>query len=210
MVASKSESANPDPSSDDNVVEFRGPTAQAAYTARVGMWVFMITWGVHFGALLVMYACARWILPSAKTTPMPDLPVVVPVGSVAVAALSSFFLDRGFRALQAGHEDGFKRGLTRTLVAATVFIISQGVLYQALMDSDIAFGRSAQMSLFWAVHWVHIAHVVVGIGALALIAIRARTSFYTPARSLAVRLWSQYWHFVGVVWGAIVVLLYSQ
>jgi heme/copper-type cytochrome/quinol oxidase subunit 3 len=48
-------------------------------------------------------------------------------------------------------------------------------------------------------------HVLVGIGALAWLTRGALRGKYSAARFLPVRLWTMYWHFVGVVWGAMFV-----
>ena len=61
-------------------------------------------------------------------------------------------------------------------------------------------------SVFYALTAFHALHVVVGLAALGVLAIRARAP--RGATRSAVRLWGMFWHFVGVVWGALYVAVY--
>ena len=58
-------------------------------------------------------------------------------------------------------------------------------------------------SVFYALTAFHALHVLVGLAALAVLAMRSRA-----ATRSAVRLWGMFWHFVGVVWGALYVAVY--
>jgi cytochrome c oxidase subunit 3 len=55
---------------------------------------------------------------------------------------------------------------------------------------------------------VHALHLLVGIGAILVIANRARHRVFTRAYHSPVRVVSLYWHFVDVVWIFLFVLIY--
>ena len=46
----------------------------------------------------------------------------------------------------------------------------------------------------------HALHAAVGIAGLAAVLVAAAHGALQPGRHLRLRLWTQYWHFVGVVW----------
>jgi heme/copper-type cytochrome/quinol oxidase subunit 3 len=60
-------------------------------------------------------------------------------------------------------------------------------------------------SVFYALTSFHALHVLVGLAALTVLALRSGARSATRS---AVRLWGMFWHFVGVVWGALYVAVY--
>jgi cytochrome c oxidase subunit 3 len=62
--------------------------------------------------------------------------------------------------------------------------------------------------LYWLLTGIHALHLMVGIGAMLVIANRARRGVFTRAYHSPVRVVSLYWHFVDVVWIFFFVLIY--
>ena len=55
---------------------------------------------------------------------------------------------------------------------------------------------------------LHAAHMVIGIGILAVLAIQAARGRFTPAYYSPVDLAGLYWHFVDIIWIFLFPLLY--
>jgi cytochrome c oxidase subunit 3 len=55
---------------------------------------------------------------------------------------------------------------------------------------------------------IHALHLMIGIGAVATIAWRARRGEFSPVYHSPVRVVSLYWHFVDVVWIFLFALIY--
>lgn len=172
------------------------------------MGAFLISWAMHFGALLLMYGCTRWLLRSGELFPMPVLPWKLPLVSTGLVLASSLTLEAGKRSIARGDRRLLVGSLGSTIVLGAAFVVLQGFLYHQLLSLDIGFGRSAQTAIFWGLHWAHVAHVLVGLAALGVLWGRAREGLYSAPRYIGVRLWTWYWHFVGVVWAAVYLLVY--
>ena len=69
-------------------------------------------------------------------------------------------------------------------------------------------GGGAYSALTYGLTWFHAIHVAIGALALSWLAYKGYRGGYTPARHLSLRLWSMYWHFVGVVWLIMFTLLF--
>jgi cytochrome c oxidase subunit 3 len=66
----------------------------------------------------------------------------------------------------------------------------------------------AYASVFYAMTCLHGVHVLVGLPALGFVAYAFARGRYNAARHLPARLWTMYWHFVGVVWLVMFLVLY--
>jgi cytochrome c oxidase subunit III len=74
-------------------------------------------------------------------------------------------------------------------------------------------GELAQeVMLFFAVYFVmtglHAIHMIIGVGVITVIAIRAWRRHFSPANYDAVEMTGLYWHFVDIVWVFLFPLLY--
>lgn len=170
-------------------------------TAWLGMVVFLGSWAMMFAALFFAYGLVRARAPAWPPVDQPDLPLLVPALNTAVIGLSSAALVVALRALQSG-----RRAPARWLLCASalgaVFLVLQAIVWARLWNSGLVPSGGPFASVFYALTAFHALHVLVGLAALAWLTRRAAAR---RASLLSVRLWSMYWHFVGVVW----VVLYA-
>ena len=139
--------------------------------ARFGMWVFLVTDAMSFGALLTVYAVLR---AGADTWPPPRLDLRL--AAVATLALvgSSLTLSR--------------KRVIPTLVLGGVFLALQGLEYATLARHGVRFGSDRAASCFFAATGWHGLHVVAGLVVLAL----------SPRSSDGAA--PLFWQFVDAVW----------
>ena len=143
--------------------------------ARFGMWVFLVTDAMSFGALLCVYAVER-----ARAERWPDVAARLNLPLAAVATLlllaSSLTLLRGKRAA--------------TLALGVAFVGAQAFEYATLARHGVRFSADAAASIFFAATGWHGLHVVAGLIALAC-ARRDEIAAGSPAL---------FWQFVDAVW----------
>jgi cytochrome c oxidase subunit 3 len=97
--------------------------------------------------------------------------------------------------------------LLATFVLGGVFCGLQWIIGEDLVSQGLGFDRGAYAAVFYGFAIIHVAHVLIGMLALPYLAIRAMMGTYTTPRHMPVRLWAVYWHFVGIVWIAIYLLV---
>lgn len=102
----------------------------------------------------------------------------------------------------------------------TVFIALKGLEYgQEITEHlwpgqhfslDTADPRAGEVfySIYWLLTGIHALQLIVGIGAVCVIARRALRREFSTVYHSPVRVVSLYWHFVDVVWIFVFVLIY--
>jgi heme/copper-type cytochrome/quinol oxidase subunit 3 len=175
-------------------------------TSYVGMVIFLGSWAMMFAALFFAYAVVRFRAPMWPPPDQPSLPLLLPAINTAVIAISSVVVSAAVRAHALGRHRRAAAGLAAGAGLGALFLALQLVVWVGLWRSGLLPTSGPYASVFYALTAFHALHVLVGLGALASLAVRARAPG-GPKRS-AVRLWGMFWHFVGAIWGALFVAVY--
>jgi cytochrome c oxidase subunit I+III len=172
-----------------------------------GMVLVCVTEGALFAFLIAGYfflGARNPAWPPANTA-APALPV--PLAMTALLAMSSLTLFWGERQI-ANHR-------APRLIAAIGVAILLGIAFLSLQAMEfrerlaqVAPRSDAYASVFFATTGFHGIHVTFGILLLGYAAVRSLRGHFGAHDYLGIRVTSLYWHFVGVVWLAILVVLY--
>jgi cytochrome c oxidase subunit 3 len=190
------------------VVRYRPQQAEREWTARIGMIVFLGSWGMMFGSLFFAYGIVRSHSPYWPPPGLPRLPLLLPAINTIVLGASSWSLQH---AVQSIAGDRTRRGAIDIGFAAllgAVFLALQINVWIGLYARGLSLDTGSYASVFYALTCFHAVHVLVGLGALGWLLYRTLGYRYNAARHLPVRLWTMYWHFVGAVWGFMFVAIY--
>jgi cytochrome c oxidase subunit 3 len=155
-------------------------------TALMGMAIFVASWAMLFAALFFAYGLTRLRAVSWPPSDLPALPLALPALATLALAGSSWVLHRG--RVRAGAALGL------------LFLGIQAVVWWQMLEGGLNPRAGAYASFFFALTVFHALHVLVGLAALGWLALRPRP--------LSLRLWTIYWHMVGVIWGAMFLLVY--
>jgi cytochrome c oxidase subunit III len=175
-------------------------------TSYVGMVIFLASWAMMFAALFFSYAVVRVRAPVWPPPDLPALPILVPGLNTIVIAASSVAVALAVRAHALGRHRRASVGLSLGAALGALFLGLQILVWVGLWRAGLLPTGGPYPSVFYALTSFHALHVLVGLAALAVLAIRAQAP--RGASRSAVRLWGMFWHFVGVIWGALYVAVY--
>ena len=146
-------------------------------------------------------------LPEGTFSPMvawgvPTLNTIILLTSGAIVTWANFAIARG----QQGR---FKLALLLTIVLGVVFLCLQASEYhRALTQQNLSLSSGTYGATFFALTGLHGVHVLIGTTILIFILARALGGQFTPQHHFAFTAASWYWHFVGVLWLILFVLVY--
>jgi heme/copper-type cytochrome/quinol oxidase subunit 3 len=190
------------------VLRYRSREAEREWTARLGMIVFLASWGMLFASLFFAYGIVRNHSPHWPPVGVPHPPLLGAAVNTVLLGASSWMAQRGLTAVAqdpAGAATSFGgAALLGAFFLALQFAIWFGLYRRGLVPSAGAYG-----SVFYALTCFHALHVLVGLPALGFVARALARRRYGAARYLPARLWTMYWHFVGAVWALMFFLLYA-
>ena len=182
--------------------------AHAEGTGLVGMIIFLGSWAMIFACLFFAYGYLRSRSAVWPPLDLPRPPTVLGGLNTLVLLGSSLALQLGLVAVRRGHLRATSRLIAVAAVLGLAFLQLQIFSWHTLTEQGLVTSAGSYASIFFALTWFHAAHVLVGVVALALLAVRAFRGSYSVPRHQPVRLWTIYWHFVGVVWILMYVTVY--
>jgi cytochrome c oxidase subunit 3 len=189
--------------------------------SSLGMWVFLATEVMFFGGLFTAYIIFRNAYLPAFETGSRLLDVRIGAFNTAVLLCSSLTMALAVRAAQMG-----KKSLLITFLLLTMFLglVFVGVKLALEWRHDFLEGLVPgvnwtfsgpdwrHVELFFCFYFfltaIHAAHMVIGVGVLAVLVAMAQRGSFSPERYNAVEMSGLYWHFVDIVWIFLFPLLY--
>ena len=146
-------------------------------------------------------------LPEGNFSPMvawgvPALNTVILLTSGVIVTWANFAIARGERGR-------FKLALLLTIVLGVLFLCLQVSEYHhAFTRQNLSLSSGVYGATFFALTGLHGIHVTIGTTILIFILARALREQFTPEHHFAFTAASWYWHFVGILWLILFVLVY--
>jgi cytochrome c oxidase subunit 3 len=192
------------------VLPYRPPKAREETTAFIGMVIFLASWAMMFAAMFFAYGFVRTRANTWPPVDLPVLPVLLPAFNTLVLAASSATFQYGLSLVRGGAGRRLGLALLATFILGAVFLFLQGWLWAGLYGKGLRPDTGGPYSsVFYGLTAFHAVHVLVGLGAIGVLCGRALAGAFSAARHLPVRLWAMYWHFVGVVWAVMFILVFA-
>jgi Heme/copper-type cytochrome/quinol oxidase, subunit 3 len=191
---------------------------QQQEAATLGMWTFLATEILFFGAMFLGYLVNRHLHPQAFAAASEHTIVLFGTLNTAILLTSSLTMALAVRAAQSGDQKWISRFLIFTVLLAIGFLVVKGLEYRDDLREHLWPGphfrtdlpREAQIFwfLYWAMTGLHALHVIIGIGLISVMAWMASRGKFSPAYHTPVEVTGLYWHFVDIVWIFLYPLLY--
>lgn len=160
---------------------------------------------VAIGSILMMFAgltSAYIVKRSQASWLMIEIPILFWVSTVTILA-SSATVQLALKALKKREMVNYRRLLVVTAVLGVLFILLQVAGFRQFAAQDIRLvgaGSNASYSFLLAISGLHGLHVLGGVVALAVVAIRAMNNFTRSYSTVPLEIVATYWHFVDALW----------
>ena len=193
--------------------------------ATLGMWVFLATEVMIFGAILAAYAVYRASYPAEFHAASGRLKVGLGGTNTLVLIGSSLMMAFAVRSAQLGNGRLASDFMLLTIALGVVFLgIKAFEWYDEYRETLVplpAFGFSKEwestlsvphVKLFFVFYFIltglHALHMVIGVAILGVLSVKARRGRYDAEYNDPVEVGGLYWHFVDIVWIFLFPLLY--
>lgn len=135
-----------------------------------------------------------------------NLPPVLWFNTV-VLLLSSFTLERARALLRDGSDSGFQRWWTLSAALGFTFLVGQILAWKQLAAAGVFISTNPSSSFFYLMTGAHGLHLLGGVLALLYVGVRGARHTLRLAPATAARVAAIYWHFMGILWVYLFLLL---
>ena len=194
-------------------------------TTTLGMWIFLATEVMIFGALFTAYAVYRHSYAASFEDASRHLNLLIGAVNTVVLLTSSLTMALAVRAAAMDRRVVLVRCLALTVLLGAVFlglkVIEYYGDYKEKLVPSLAFDadewrrppiQPREVQLFLVFYYVltglHALHMIFGMTVLIVLIILARRGMFAGGNYAQVEIWGLYWHFVDVVWIFLLPLLY--
>ena len=161
--------------------------------ASLGMWVFLVTEIMFFGGIITAYVVYRSFYPAAFADASSHLDITLGGVNTAVLICSSLTMALAVHGSQVGNRKALIRFLFLTALLGLAFLGIKGLEYADKFKHHLVPGSgfsypgtdAGQVQLFFSVYFamtgLHALHMIIGVGVLAVLLVKACRGAYTPA-----------------------------
>jgi cytochrome c oxidase subunit 3 len=198
-------------------------------TAALGMWVFLATEVMFFGALFLGLGVYTHMHHEAFARASEKLNWIIGSINTVVLLISSLFMVLAVHSAKVGEQKNLQLYLLLTALLGVGFLCFKAFEYYTDWRDNLIPGwrfngeewidqaglmpnQVPQVKLFLLFYWtmtgIHAVHVTLGIGAVLVMLALARRGYFSPAYYSPVDVTGLYWHFVDTVWIFLLPMLY--
>ena len=195
---------------------------QQNHTDDLGMWLFLATEVMFFGGMFLGYTIYRGQHEEAFAAASRQLDLFWGTLNTAILLSSSFTVAMAVTAAELARRGWLVILLLATMALGTAFLGIKFMSYyheyrEGLMpilglpfvwEGESAPHAEMFFNLYFVLTGVHAMHMLIGLGAMVVLLIKASGGGLLGGYSAPVRIVGLYWHFVDIVWIFLFPLLY--
>jgi cytochrome c oxidase subunit 3 len=195
--------------------------AQQKDSAKLGMWIFLLTEILLFGGgLFTAYAIYRTTHHEMFLNAHRFLDVRLGTINTFVLIFSSLTMALAIRSVQMGKRKQAMLNLGVTLLCAGIFLVIKYFEYSHKFHLGQLPGKyytftgiaGANPHIFFSIYFMmtglHGLHVLGGIGAISWVLVKTARNEYSPEYYTPLEMTGLYWHLVDMIWIFLFPLLY--
>jgi len=196
------------PAGHDETAHDPHATHTGVANAKLGMWLFLSSDCLFFGAFIATYLLYRG--RAGQTGPTPQDIYNIPFTSVTsfVLLMSSLTMVLALAAIQRGDYRRFRVWILATALFGATFIGGQIFEFTEFTRKGLNVDTNLFGSSFFLLTGIHGTHVLIGIVWLVSLWGLSMQSRLSQGDSERVEIAGLYWHFVDVVWIVIFTVIY--
>jgi cytochrome c oxidase subunit 3 len=186
--------------------------------SRLGLWLFLATEFLFFGALFMAFTVYHLIYPAEFALAGRHTNLLCGSINAALLLTSGLTMALVVNAIQKGQPKASSAWIMATLALGMAFLGVKGLEYADDLGQHLVPGAHFALAnhngaqiffwLYWAMTGLHAIHLVVGIVFLAILFRKIRRGDFSPEYSTPVEMCGLYWGFVDVIWIFLYPLLY--
>ena len=185
---------------------------QQLQASKLGMWAFLATEVVLFGALFCAYSFYRFQYPQGFALASKHTDVLLGTIETGVLLTSSFTMALAIRSMRLAQPKVAMRLLGVTALLGVAFLgihaseylheFHEGLVPGATFDSTLrgVAGSELFFTMYYVMTGLHGLHVTIGIAVLIALAVAAARNRFSPGYHTPLELGGLYWHLVDIVW----------
>jgi cytochrome c oxidase subunit III len=203
---------------------------QQRETATFGMWLFLATEILIFGAVFTCYTVYRLRYAADFEAASAKLNILIGSINTIVLLSSSLTMALSVHATRVGRRQMLLTCLLLTILLGGTFLGFKVLEYYKDYEDKLVPGLAfdpgewtnvegaegpvhpqrvaLMLAFYYIMTGLHAVHMIVGMGLLIWLVIEARKGLLTPVRYMPVEVVGLYWHFVDIVWIFLLPLLY--
>lgn len=186
--------------------------AHQGTTAELGLWVFIATEVLFFGALLFAYWTLRNAYWDAFTLAARDAKIRLGAINQALLITSSLTMVLAINFAKDGRQKALVRALGLTALLGLLFLGVKGYEYALdfsdhtvpVLDFVLKPHETPPAEMFWFFYFaatgLHAVHLAIGIALVTMMLVRAQRNRILPAYTAPLEVVGLYWSFVDIVW----------
>jgi cytochrome c oxidase subunit III len=187
---------------------------------KLGMWLFLVTEIMLFGALFVAFGIYHYLFPEMFREAHHHLDKVMGAVNTVVLLVSSLTMALAIAFIQRDQPGKTKAMLAITFLCACIFLVIKYFEYSHKFHDGLFPGKyfanthftAPNAALFFSLYFVmtglHGLHVLIGMACIAWIYIRVNRGDFNSHKYGAVEFVGLYWHIVDLIWIFLFPLLY--
>lgn len=185
---------------------------QQRESAKLGMWIFLLTEILLFGGLFVAYSVYRAWNPEMFINAHKQLNVYLGTLNTFVLITSSLTIALSIRSMQLGNKKRTMQLLVVTILLAAAFLVIKyfeyshkfhlGQLPGKYYSFDGLKGTNPHVffSIYFLMTGLHGLHVILGIGAIFWVLYRTSKNHFSSEYYTPIEMVGLYWHLVDLIW----------
>ena len=200
-------------------------------TAQFGMWVFLATEVMTFGALFLVLGVYSFMHPEPIQTASAELKWKIGTANAILLLISSFTMTLSVHFARLGKQSAVTLLLLITALIGIAFLGLKGYEYYTdyqhhlipgwrfhehewVVKHGLAPAQVPHVKLFLVMYWImtlaHVLHLSIGITAVVVIALLSWQRRFDRHYHGPVEVASLYWSFVDIIWLFLLAMLYLQ
>jgi nitric oxide reductase NorE protein len=173
-----------------------------------GIWTFIIADMAAFAMFFLIFSLGRLAAPELYEQSRQHLDTTLGLLNTLILLTSSFFMVCAVEAARVGARAAVMRNLSLTILIGGGFAVTKFIEYAAKANAGIGLTTNEFFTYYFAFTGIHFLHFAIGIGALVMMLMKARsdvldTKFVTWIESVGC-----YWHMVDLLWIMLFPMLY--
>jgi cytochrome c oxidase subunit 3 len=193
---------------------------QQSDSAKLGMWLFLLTEILLFGGVFVAYAIYRAWYPETFQNANEFLDVRLGTINTVVLIVSSLTMALAIRDIQLNKRKASMINLMVTIALAAVFLvikyfeyshkIHEGMLPGKFYFFDGVAGTNPHVffSIYFLLTGIHGLHIIIGMSLITWMLIKLRQGHFSSEYYVPIECVGLYWHLVDLIWIFLFPLLY--